>query len=213
MSTAVTSSVDNYSWANEFFSLERLGPYLAEFGGNYRLALKAYATDLKALCESALWINLLEISLRNALTKHIEASLAFGKAEWFLAIEPLLATKGRDALSIAKKRIIKNGDRITGATMTAAMPFGFWVNLMARHHEATIWTPALRRAFPNLRRPNRHFVNMRLSEIYRLRNHVAHQGLITVAEMTTVRNQIVEILSWISPEGQTWAKANAPRII
>jgi hypothetical protein len=212
MSTQNTSSVHNFSWADEFFSPERLRSYLDGFGGSYPLALNAYATDLKALGEVALWINLLEIALRNAFTRQIRKHLTGTSGEWFLDIEPLLTSKSKEALAIARKRISKNGGQVTGSTMTAALPFGFWVNLMGRRHEASLWTPALRLAFPNLRRPNRSFVNGRLLEIYRLRNHVAHQGLISAGEMSVAKKLISEVLSWISIEGHEWANANAPSI-
>lgn len=213
MSTEDPSIVHNYSWADEFFSEARLAGYLDDAKGSYSLALDAYTQDLRALCEITAWINVLEVSLRSAMTKKLEATLSLGTREWFQNIDVLLISTGKDALSIARKRVSRSGAKLTGASITAALSLGFWVNLLARNYETSLWTPALHKAFPNLRRPNRQLVHSKLSEICRLRNHVAHQGLITVVELSACRDQILEVLDWMSPEGHTWARANVPSLI
>lgn len=205
MSTKVSSSVDNYSWVESFFSPERIESYLHDSNYDYEFALGAYCTDLKALGEATLWINLLEVALRNAVTNQIQAAILSDQREWFAELQPILNKQSREALSVARRRIERNGAPVTGASMKAALPLGFWMGLFARQYEATLWTPAIRRAFPILKKQNRQFVQSKLFEIYQLRNHVAHQGLISVAEMHVGRNRIVEVLSWISPEGHAWA--------
>jgi hypothetical protein len=213
MSTKDLSSVHNYSWADDFFSEARLARYLTSAQGSYSLALDSYKDDLKALCELTAWINVFEVGLRTAITKKLEATLAPGAGEWFQNIEIHLVTSGKQALSIARKRVAQSGAELNAANITAALSLGFWVNLLARNYETSLWTPALHKAFPNLRRPNRQVVHSRLSEICRLRNHVAHQGLITVDELAACRAQIMEVIYWMSAEGHKWAQASVPALI
>ena len=213
MSTKDLSSLHNYSWADDFLSEARLARYLVGAQGSYSLALDAYTDDLKALCEITAWINVFEVALRSAMTKKLESILAPGAGEWFQNIEILLMTSGKEALSIARKRVAQSGAELTAANITAALSLGFWVNLLARNYETSLWTPALHKAFPNLRRPNRQVVHSRLSEICRLRNHFAHQGLITVDELATCRAQIMEVVYWISADGHNWAQASVPSLI
>jgi hypothetical protein len=213
MSTEDLSSVHNYSWADDFLSEARLARYLSSAQGSYSLALDAYTDDLRALCEITVWINLFEVALRSAITKKLEATLAPGSGEWFQNIEIHLITSGKAALSIARKRVAQSGAELSAANITAALSLGFWVNLLARNYETSLWTPALHKAFPNLRRPNRQVVHLRLSEICRLRNHVAHQGLITVDELAACRAQIIEVIYWMSEEGHNWAQSSVPALI
>ena len=109
MSTEDPSIVHNYSWADEFFSEARLAGYLDDAKGSYSLALDAYTQDLRALCEITAWINVLEVSLRSAMTKKLDATLSLGTGEWFQNIDVLLISTGKDALSIARKRVSRSG--------------------------------------------------------------------------------------------------------
>ena len=205
MSIEFESNVDNFSWVIEFLSQARMAKYLTDSDGGFELALDRYTQDLGTANALLLWIHLVEVGLRNALVNQLAQSFAIESADWPTAIEPLLVAKDKTSLDVAKKRITNNRKDITPDRMTEALPMTFWVNLLAKHYETSIWTPSLRKAFVNLHKPNRAQVHDRAYEIYQLRNHLAHQGLVGSNDLARLTNLMSEFISWFSPEGHAWA--------
>ena len=204
MSMEFDQGVDKYSWAEAFFSPARMRGYLSRSKGDYEQALCNYADDLDLMSQLTILVNLLEVSLRNSLTDQIERWSSASQMDWHVAVEPLLVSKGVEALGVARARLAESGREISGTGVTEALPLVFWVNLLDKRYESTLWTPMLHKAFPHLVKPKRHLVHASISAVYRLRNHIAHQGLVFAQDFEQHRQTIHEILSWISIEGHAW---------
>jgi hypothetical protein len=207
MSTVESQYVDNDSWVEEFFSKGRLNLYL-ESSFSQLTALDSYHQDLQATSALFTWIHVFEVGLRNALVRQIILWLAPADLPWHVAIGPHLTAKGRDALVVATRRIADSAKEITPDRMVAALPLVFWVTLLAKNYETSLWTPALHKAFVNLQKANRSQVHDKVGEVFKLRNHIAHQGLISRRDFVTHKENIATVISWLSPEGHAWAQKN-----
>ena len=82
MSTDDRGYVENFEWVARFFSDERFSKYLAETSGDYCRALDSYSRDMFALGELHIWINILEVSLRNAMVRELQNSAQLETTDW-----------------------------------------------------------------------------------------------------------------------------------
>jgi hypothetical protein len=208
VSTFDHESVENFDWVARFFSEERFSKYLAATSGDYLSALDSYSRDLFALSELHIWINLLEVSLRNAMVRELQSSAQLERTDWLQFLNQRLLPEGQRALTKAITRITNERRPLRNSTIVSELPLGFWVNLLKDSYEASLWTRSLHRAFPNLEPRTRKTAHHKISQIYKLRNRAAHQGLISYEHLASHREAISEVLIWISPEGHSWAKKN-----
>lgn len=204
MSTIGQQSVDK-SWVEDFISTARLSAHLAQARGDIRLALNLYADDLDAVAELHVWINIFEVSLRNAIVRELTGAAQRRGTDWIGFLEESLTHEGLIHLNKARARLANKRQGYPSAALVARLSLGFWVNLFRDLYETTLWTPALHRAFPNLQPRKRGVAYARISNIYSLRNHIAHQGLISRGDLAMHRETISEALRWISIAGRDWA--------
>lgn len=87
----------------------------------------------------------------------------------------------------------------------AELNFGFWRYLLARRYEATLWTPALRHAFPNLAPRSRTTVYRSVSELHLLRNRIAHHEPIHRRNLMLDALNMYRLLDWIDTDMRVWA--------
>jgi hypothetical protein len=207
VSTDDKSDVDNFEWVTRFFSEERFSKYLAESPADYSRALVSYLRDLFALGELHVWINLLEVSLRNSIVRELQTSARLERTDWLQFLNQRLLPEGQRALTKAITRITNERRPLKNSSVVSELPLGFWVNLLKDSYETSLWTRSLHRAFPNLEPKTRKTAHRKISQIYKLRNRAAHQGLIYHEQLPSHRELISEVLVWISAEGHAWAKS------
>jgi len=95
-------------------------------------------------------------------------------------------------------RIIRTGDVELHGKVVAELTFGFWSRLLARHYESSLWTHALRHAFPlGL---SRGVVYDRFDKLHKLRNRVAHYEPVLSMHHLTNWYRILEKLDWLNSD-------------
>jgi hypothetical protein len=197
---------DNPHWSIAFLSIARLDRYLRRHKGSFDRALEEYATDLKALGELMILINLSEVAIRNSVVFALQRRYGNGDLPWYEAIEDLLTRK--KSIQETKKRIRSEGRTVSSATVTAGMTLGFWVSLFGANYEPTLWTKALRNVFTGESTLNRGIVHRRLTHLLKIRNVAAHHGLVSREDSEAQKEHLLTLILWVSPEGHAWARKN-----
>lgn len=153
----------------------------------------------------------LEVALRNAM--HRELSATYG-AQWWVSPRLALDRRAAETLIATQTELNRHGKR-TPADVVGALSFGFWVALLTRggviappapktaNYDATLWRPALYRAFPHARlsRQGAHFA---LNGLRTLRNRIAHHEPIFQRNLHSDWTAIETVLGWICPVTRNW---------
>jgi len=110
----------------------------------------------------------------------------------------------RDDLLAARARA--RGRRDRHALLVAHLGLGWWADLLGPRHEADLWAPALRRAFPRL--PDgagRAAVHEPLTRLVALRNRIAHHEPVHDLPLRTLHGDALDVLGAICPLTRDWA--------
>ncbi len=145
----------------------------------------------------------LEVALRNQFHKKISKKYS---DKWFDEIT--LGDIHKNQLHEAKKKSLKKkGNNYKVGDVISELSFGFWVHMLDRPYEQTLWNNCLNKAFPyHSGRPNRKKIRNILADILDLRNKIAHLEPVIRNEKKLI-NQYKNIylsLSWICPETAKW---------
>lgn len=136
-------------------------------------AIRLYTWNIEV--SAALWgsLHAIEIGLRNAL--HERMCLHFGRPDWWSATSLDLMFDQRDQLARAVDKLRRRRPGHLPGHVVAELTFGFWIGLLGkgRDYEKRLWTPALRRAFPNYR-GSRGDLYAAFDSVRLLRNRIAH---------------------------------------
>lgn len=191
--------------------------------GDETRAITLYEWNLRLSGAVYECLHVFEVVLRNAMDEQIcvwnstQPSAQQGRrlsTEWLLEPARLLRRLVRDAelgkaRSRARAAIRSQRRPLTHGDLLAQLSFGTWRFLLPDSDPGRqyLWTAALARAFPNLKRSSRDLVDS-VDGIYRLRNRVAH--LEPLLHVHSVRNQVdnmSRVLGEIDPDVQRWFAA------
>lgn len=145
----------------------------------------------------------LEVALRNSI--HHVLQIDLGHNDWYDRVT--LAAPEPRTIAEAKSNILRWGKSVTPGRVVAELTFGFWVRLVARKYEKSLWVPHLFKCFRNLKKPDRRAVFDRLDHIRNLRNRVAHHEPIFARNLQEDYRQVIEALDWICPVTACWIRA------
>lgn len=185
----------------KFISPERLAAYYILARGNRRVGILLYERNTEL--SEALYgvIQCLEVTLRNAI--HNAISEAIGAASWFDKV-------GLEDSEIAwvEKAVtsIKESNReATPGRVVAELNFGFWVKLLGRKYEKSLWVDYLSPLFPpTVKRP---LLYARLLDMKTLRNRIAHhERIVGKRNLLQDYEDLLEAISWLSVEIASWVK-------
>ena len=145
----------------------------------------------------------LEIAYRNAI--HRTLTSAVGSADWFNSFN--LKTPEMESIEAARNNIIRWNHTPKAGRIVAELTFGFWTRLVSKDYEKILWVPHLYKVFPNLPKPDRNAVSLRLTSIKTLRNRIAHHEHLLSRNLPSDYNDIIETLAWICPTTAAWIQA------
>lgn len=193
-----------------YLTPERLGPYRAAVaGGSLEEALRLYRWN--GLASAALFevLGHLEVLLRNAMDQQLQAwhTGAGHPGDWWDDPRRILHPHARD--DVAKARNQARGRPATHGRVLAELNFGFWRVLLARRYEATLWTPALRYAFPQLRPARRQLPADRVDRLHKLRNRIAHQEPIHHLDLAGRHDDAIVVAGYIDPTLAAWLRSTS----
>lgn len=203
-------------WASEtirdLLTTERLGSYLVSAAGDLGRALELYDWNLIASAAVMQTTAIVEVVVRNALDRQLVSWAAGrGMSSWLDGIP--LDHRGRADIAKGVERATRFGraPRHHGKVV-AELSFGFWRYLAAQRYHASLWVPALHRAFPggdpDLRSRRRH-VEQRLADLMLVRNRAAHGEPVHRRNLSGDLQAAVELLAWIHPDAGAWVAATS----
>lgn len=184
---------------------ERLAPYHDATHGDGAAALRLYEWNIAASGAFYEALGIVEITVRNALNRMLTTFLGSDRGAWYDDQSGILSVHAQEDIARAKVRIQRQGHDETAGRVVAELSFGFWKFLLARRYEATLWTPCLRHAFPNLHPQRRATAFEAMDKLHTLRNRVAHYEPIHTRDLQSDMLRIYRLLDWIDPEVRSWA--------
>lgn len=187
-----------------FVTQQRLAHYRTA-AGDLDSAVRLYHWNAAISGELFVMLGHTEIVLRNALDRQLriwadDRSLG----SWMDDTTTLRQAEQRD-VAAAKTRRISRGQAIDHDAVVSEMSFGFWRYLLSAKYEATLWTPCLRFAFPNLSGSPRQVRNT-LDRLHLLRNRIAHHEPVYRRNLKRDRDDCLRLLAWIDNDSKNWVK-------
>jgi len=96
--------------------------------------------------------------------------------------------------------------------IVAEIKFAFWVGLLAKGYDQTIWRTACYKAFSSAKGKKRGEVHGRLNAIRRFRNRIAHHEPIFQKDIATIHAEIIEATSWMCTDTSEWSNHHSRTI-
>lgn len=189
---------------SNIISQERLTKYLKAAGYDQSRALALYGWNIQVSEAFFPVLGASEVCLRNIISAKLVA--LYGQTWWddpvFLA---QIRKNGTRIVKTARDKLKTQGAVTTGG-MTAELNFGFWVNMLLPRHEPVFW-PDLHVAFPDLPAAVTYDALYRRCDAVReFRNRVFHHEPILNRNITKEYSQIMELITWLSPDKAKWIK-------
>lgn len=186
-------------------SSERLAKYLDEAQGDVSTALVFYERNCRLSESFYTPLQCFEVCLRNAL--HTQLSGYYG-VNWFRNGGPPLALLAKEDIAKALKELEGEGGKVTAlpGAVVAELKLGFWVSLLNRRYDTSLWRQCLHLAFlPAARSRGRQPIHQRINVLRRFRNRVAHHEPIFHLDLDRMHREIIETIGWMCPDTSRWA--------
>lgn len=191
-------------------SPQRLGPYLAQVGGDPDEALLLYVYNARVAGALLEELGYAEVILRNALVAQLEiiAERVYPGQVWYECERMLDDWELSDILRV-KNALLDRGEALSSGKVIAELGFGFWVHLISSDR-SWIWRNGLPRAFPCFlgaayHQEEIHGTAERLCE---LRNRIAHHEPLLEHDIAADHAQIINLVGWISSDTRNWVEAS-----
>jgi hypothetical protein len=184
-------------------SVPRLGRYLADSNQIVDAALSLYERNARIAEAFYRPLQSLEICLRNQL--NLQLVSRYG-THWFNNGGPPFEADAIAKIDNAIVDLRQAGKAITPGAVVAELSFGFWVMILARKYDATLWRSTCSAAFRESgRRLARQRVHNRMDEIRRFRNRVMHHEPVYHRDPATMHADIIQAIAWMCPDSAAWA--------
>jgi hypothetical protein len=155
-----------------------------------------------------------EVVLRNALDRQLSIyhqRVLAGDGHWYADRRmPWRSPKLADQLADARRRarIGRQQPEVHGKVV-AELTFGFWRYILASTYQATLWSPALRHAFPHQRTRDCAAVYGPVNHLHVLRNRAAHHEPIHALDHAALHAEMLCVAGWIDPAAAAWITATS----
>jgi hypothetical protein len=211
MSNALTPPHPLASLLRQRLSPERLGPYERACDRDTSRAVVLYEWNGEVSAAFHEILGLLEVVLRNALHDQLTAwhDRRGRRGRWYDDPDGILETHRRRDIAEARSRLDRDGKAANPGRVVAELTFGFWRYLLARRYETTLWTPALRHAFPNLRPARRATLYSPIKDLVRLRNRIAHHEPIHNRPLAVLHDDLLRVAGHIDSRIEGWIRGRS----
>ena len=169
-------------------------------------AVKHYQSNIKLTEAFYTSLSVLEVALRNALSRELKTMT--GRDDWYVifANTPGLTNLNK-YITQATKQIAGRHEQITTSKIIAELTLGFWVSLLNAEYERLLWKD-LRRAFPYIPKKDRKRKNVSAPlNIFRaFRNRVFHNESIcwNMKKVQEIHDELLLVLEWINKDLPEW---------
>ncbi len=171
-------------------------------------AVKHYQSNIKLTEAFYTSLSVLEVALRNALSRELKTMT--GRDDWYVifANTPGLTNLNK-YITQASKQIAGRHEQITTSKIIAELTLGFWVSLLNAEYERLLWKD-LRRAFPYIPKKDRKRKNVSapLNRFRTFRNRVFHNESIcwNMKKVQEIHDELLLVLEWINKDLPEWLK-------
>lgn len=187
----------------EIISSQRLGRYLRAAGHDTNKAMKLYGWNMQLSEAFFPSLSAAEVCLRNKISKRLRE---LHGEDWWCKSELLdQLGKAKGQMKWAQKKLRKKGD-VTEGGIIAELTFGFWAKMLLPKYEQILWTE-FRSTFEQLP-DNINYAQFfeRCDAIREFRNRIFHHEPIFDYDLSLREKEILELITWISPEKAKWVK-------
>ena len=185
-------------------SPERFSTCLRATGHSREKAIRLYVWNTSISAAFYGPLQSLEIALRNAM--HDRLSEKYG-TDWYDNSASGLNEKHLERLEDAKSKLQKENH--TPPRIVAELSLGFWVSLLSRSYDSSLWHPVLHKVFPHATAITRRQAHKPLIKLLILRNRIAHHEPIFSYPLRERCQDILEVIGWISPHKKGWTAAHS----
>lgn len=185
---------------------ERLASYDAAAGDRGVGSLTLYEWNTEAGAAFFASLQGFEVVLRNALHQSLTTwhAARHRTGHWYDDSDDVLEPRRREDIAEARWRILRLRRPVTPGRVVSELSFGFWRYLLTARYEQTLWTPALRHAFPGLRPQRRRDVADRVARLHLVRNRLAHHEPIHGRDLAADYADLLFVTSAICPQAASW---------
>ena len=196
----------NKLFFEKVFSEKRMERYFILYPNDERRAIKHYQSNIKLTEAFYTSLSVLEVALRNALSRELKTMT--GRDDWYVifANTPGLTNLNK-YITQASKQIAGRHEQITTSKIIAELTLGFWVSLLNAEYERLLWKD-LRRAFPYIPKRDRKRKNVSapLNRFRAFRNRVFHNESIcwNMKKVQEIHDELLLVLEWINKDLPEW---------
>jgi hypothetical protein len=178
--------------------------YLAACGNDLDQGMRLYSWNIEV--SAAMWggLSVLEVCLRNALNQRLESMT--GRADWWNATGLVLHFEQEDAIRQALRAAGQTNAPL--GQVVSNLMLGFWTSLLANRYHQRLWVPALQGAFPR-HRGRRSDLHLRLEQLRRLRNRVAHHEPVFNRALASDHGDVLMVLDALDADLRDWVASNS----
>lgn len=196
----------NKLFFEKVFSEKRMERYFILYPNDESRAIKHYQSNIKLTEAFYTSLSVLEVALRNALSRELKTMT--GRDDWYVifANTPGLTNLNK-YITQASKQIAGRHEQITTSKIIAELTLGFWVSLLNAEYERLLWKD-LRRAFPYIPKKDRKRKNVSapLNRFRAFRNRVFHNESIcwNMKKVQEIHDELLLVLEWINKDLPEW---------
>ena len=196
----------NKLFFEKVFSEKRMERYFILYPNDESRAVKHYQSNIKLTEAFYTSLSVLEVALRNALSRELKTMT--GRDDWYVifANTPGLTNLNK-YITQATKQIAGRHEQITTSKIIAELTLGFWVSLLNAEYERLLWKD-LRRAFPYIPKKDRKRKNVSapLNRFRAFRNRVFHNESIcwNMKKVQEIHDELLLVLEWINKDLPEW---------
>ncbi len=190
----------------KIFSTERMARYFDRYPADPKRAILHYQCNLELSASMYICISVLEVSLRNALSRELRKMT--GREDWYVVFPKTSGLKSLNKyITQAIHHITGRHESITPDKIIAELTLGFWVSLLNNEYERVLWKH-LRRSFPYMPKSLRQRKNISapLNRFRNFRNRVFHNEAIcwNISNVQRTHDEMIEVLGWINKDIPKW---------
>jgi hypothetical protein len=187
-------------------SPDRFASYLTAAGHDEPRALRLYIWNAQIGEAFHLPIQAVEVALRNCINDAIVAE--YGSDWWRNKTLASVFDEERTVdLSQVLRRITNRELILCNGQVVAGLSFGFWVGMLQKRYNPTIWTKQLRRAFPDLPSGrSRKALATGATKVATLRNRIWHHEPLIKRDLGEDFHNVMEMLAWLSCAKEAWIR-------
>ena len=188
------------------FSTQRMARYFDRYPSDPSRAILHYQCNILLSESMYTSLSILEVSLRNALSRELREMT--GREDWYavFASTPELR-KLSPYITTAIQHISNRREDATPSKIIAELTLGFWVSLLNSEYESVLWKH-LRKAFPYMpkRIRQRRNVSAPLNRFRNFRNRVFHNEAIcwNITHVRKIHDELIQMLGWINKDIPGW---------